>query len=322
MIFQQTDDTLTATILVLPDASLMSLAATLDPMRAANRTAGAQVFDWQVVSIDGQPVVTSSGLPVQVDAAFDPQQPGELLIVVAAFNVMRHATPQVLAAIRTAARRASMIGGVEAGSWVLAKTGLLDDRTATTHWEDLEDFAARFPHVQVIPDRWVIDGNIFTTGGAAPALDFMLALIRARRGYGAALSVASLYVYEEMHLPSDAQPLVSMGRIGRREPRVAEAIRIMEEHLDAPLPVSVIAKRAGCATRTLEGLFRDLVQVSPGAYYLSLRLQAARRLVVDTDLSMAETAVRTGFSSIASLSRAFRRQYGHPPTAARRKLKP
>lgn len=98
---------------------------------------------------------------------------------------------------------------------------------------------------------------------------------------------------------------------------MACAIRVMEEHLEAPLPISAIAARAGCSVRTLENLFRDSVQTSPGAYYLSLRLQAARRLIVDTDLSMAETAVRTGFSSIASLSRAFRRQFGHPPSAAR-----
>lgn len=322
MIFQPSEHSLRATILVLPDASLMSLAATLDPMRAANRISGGTPYRWRVVSVDGQPVTTSCGLPVQADGPFQPHEDCDLLIVVAAFNVARHASGAVLSAVRQGARRARMVGGVEAGSWVLALAGLLDQRRATTHWEDLEDFAARFPQVQVMPDRWVVDGPVFTTGGAAPALDFMLALVRARQGFGAALNVASLYVYEEVRLPSDAQPLVSLGRIGRLERRVAHAIRIMEEHLDAPLTISAIATRVKCSTRTLEGLFREAVQTSPGAYYLSLRLQAARRLVVDTDLSMAETAVRTGFSSIAALSRAFRRQFGQPPSAARNRSKP
>ena len=317
MIFQHSDQTLCVTILVLPDASLMSLAATLDPMRAANRISGGTPYRWRVVSTDGKAVATSCGLPVQVDGPFQPQQECDLLIVVAAFNAARHARHAVLAALRQGARRARMVGGVEAGSWVLAMAGLLDQRKATTHWEDLEDFAARFPQVQVIPDRWVVDGPVFTTGGAAPALDFMLALIRARQGFGAAMNVASLYVYEQVRLPSDAQPLVSLGRIGRLERRVALAIRLMEEHLDAPLPIRAIAGRVPCSIRTLEGLFRDVVESSPAAYYLSLRLQAARRLIVDTDLSMAEIAVRTGFSSIAALSRAFRRQFGHPPTGAR-----
>lgn len=318
MLFQRSDKALRATILVLPDASLMSLAATLDPMRAANRISGVAGFSWRVVSMDGAAVATSCGLPLQVDAAFDPQQECDMLVVVAAFNVARHVTPAVLAAVRQGARRASLVGGIEAGSWVLALAGLLDLRKATTHWEDLEDFAARFPQVEVIPDRWVVDGPVFTTGGAAPALDFMLALIRARHGFGAAMNVASLYVYDEVRLPSDAQPLVSLGRLGKLERRVAQAIQLMEGHLDSPLPIRQIALEVHCSTRTLETLFRRVVQVSPGTYYLSLRLQAARRLVVDTDLSMAETAVRTGFSSIAALSRAYRRQFGVAPSAARR----
>lgn len=317
MSFPPSDRRLGATILVLPEASLMSLAATLDPMRAANRIAGGSAFHWRVVSVDGKPVTTSCGLAMQVDGAFAPQEECDLLIVVAAFNVARHMTPRLIAALRLAARRAGMIGGVEAGSWALAMAGLLDQREATTHWEDLEEFAARFPAVRVKPDRWVVDGPVFTTGGAVPALDFMLGMIRRRLGIGAALNVASLYVYDEVRLPSDAQPLVSLGRLGRLESRVAQAIRLMEEHLETPLAIAEIARRIGCSSRTLEGLFRETVQATPGAYYLSLRLQLARRLVVDTDLSMAETAVRTGFSSIAALSRAFRRQFGHPPSAAR-----
>ena len=147
----------------------------------------------------------------------------------------------------------------------------------------------------------------------------MLALIRARQGFGTALNVASLYVYEEVRLPSDAQPLVSLGRVGRMERRVAAAFQRASRTVH---PGRDGADRVNCSTRTLEGLFRDAVQASPGAYYQSLRLQAARRLVMDTDLSMAEIAVRTGFSSVAGLSRAFRRQFGQAPSAARRGSKP
>lgn len=318
MVFQRSDQPLKATILILHDASLMSVAATLDPMRAANRVSGQQPYRWWIVSVDGAPVRTSCGLALQVDGPLGAQGDCDLLIVVAAFNVAHHATPAMLATLRQAARRARMVGGIEAGSWVLAMAGLLDQRRATTHWEDLEDFAARFPQIRVIPDRWVVDGPVFTTGAAAPALDFMLALIRARQGTSAALNVASVYVYDEVHLPTDAQPLVSLGRNSHLDQRLARVVGIMEQHLDNPLSIREIADRTGCSTRTLEGLFRDLVQTSPAAYYLALRLQSARRLVADTNLSMADIAVRTGFSSIASLSRAFRRRFGQPPTAARR----
>src|SRR3546814_3338226 len=82
--------------------------------------------------------------------------------------------------------------GVEAGSWLLARAGLLDGRAATTHWEDLEDFAARFPEIAVRPDRFVVDGRTFTSGGASPTFDLMLHLIRSRFGYPLALEVASV----------------------------------------------------------------------------------------------------------------------------------
>ena len=318
MIFEGSEDSLDITLLVYPDASLMSLAATLDPMRAANRVAGRRIYRWEIVSMDGTPPVTSCGLPIPVDGRFEPARRRDVLIVLAAFNVFEHSTPKALHAVRNGARNSVMTGGIEAGAWVLGLAGLLDGRAATTHWEDLEEFAARFPMADVRPDRWVIDGPVFTAGGAMPALDLMLALIRARQGFSTALDVASLYIYDEAHPASDAQPLVSLGRLGDREPRVAAAIRLMEAHLDQPLPVSAIARRIGISARTLETLFRGTVGTSPGAYYLSLRVKAARRLVLDTRLSMADTAERTGFSSIASLSRAFRRQYGMPPTAARR----
>ncbi|WP_241963358.1 GlxA family transcriptional regulator [Paracoccus suum] len=320
MIFQPNTAPLDVTVLVLPEASLMSLAATVDPMRAANRITGGTPYRWRVVSMDGQPVATSGGLMVQVDAAFQPAQDCDLLLVVAAFNAARHATAPTLAAVRQGARRARMVGGVESGSWVLALAGLLDGRAATTHWEDLEDFAARFPQIKVLPDRWVVDGSVVTTGAAAPALDFMLALIRARQGIGAAMNVASLYVYDEVRLPTDAQPLVSLGRIDCLDRRVARAIRLMEEHVDTPRTVGAIATEIGCSSRTLELLFREAVKTSPADYYASLRLQVARRMIVDTDLSMVEIAIRTGFSSISALSRAYRRRFGHPPTAARRAL--
>jgi len=251
MIFEASDDPLDITLLVYPDAPLMSLAATLDPLRAANRVSGCQLYRWEIVSIDGTAPVTSCGLPVPVDGRFEPARRRDVLIVLAAFNVVAHSTSRVLHAVRTGARNATMVGGVEAGAWVLGLAGLLDGRAVTTHWEDHEEFAARFPLADVRPDRWVVDGPVFTAGGAMPALDLMLALIRARQGRSIALDVASLYVYDETRAANDSQPLVSLGRLREREPRVAAAIGLMEQHLDQALPVSAIARRIGISARTL-----------------------------------------------------------------------
>ena len=178
--------------------------------------------------------------------------------------------------------RRAPVGGIEAGTWLVGRAGLLEGRAATTHWEDMEDFAAAFPGADVRPDRYVIDGPVFTTGGASPTFDLMLHLVRSRLGMAVALDVASVFIYDQARAATDAQPLVSLGRLDGYDPRLAQAIRLMEAHVDQPLTIAAIAKRAGVTARTLERIFRKSIGETPGAYYLRLRLNAARRLVVDT----------------------------------------
>ena len=316
-IFTPSDDPLRVTLLLLPDSSMMSLASTLEPMRAANRLARRPLFSWRIVTPEGTPAALTCGVPVAAEP-FGKDAEGDALIVVAGFNQDRHAGKGTLAALRAAARRFRAVGGVEAGGWLLARAGLLDGHAATTHWEDLEDFGASFPEVNLLPDRYVIDGRFFTSGGASPTFDLMLHLIRSRFGYPLALEVASVFIYDEAHTPNDAQPLVSLGRLAGHEPRVAAAIRLMEAHLDGPLSTAAIAKRLDLSVRMLELLFKQALGIGPGTYYLRLRLQAARRLLLDTRLSMQTIAVRSGFGSHSAFSRTFRRHYALSPSAYRR----
>jgi transcriptional regulator GlxA family with amidase domain len=211
------------------------------------------------------------------------------------------------------------MGGVDTGAWILGKAGLLDGKSATTHWEDLEDFADYFRGTNVQPDRFVIDEDVITIGGASPTFDFMLHLIRSRLGYPAALEVASVFVYDETHFSTDAQPLVSLGLLNDFEPRVTKAIRIMESNLDEPISATSIAKRLNISSRRLENLFQLHLQTTPGAYYLNLRLLRAKKYVTDTLLPMQEIAIRTGFNSLSSFSRSFKKSYHSSPSAYRQR---
>lgn len=328
-IFSPSDEPLQVDLLVLPEASLLSLASVMEPMRGANRVAGRALFTWRLVSPTGAAVASSSGLPIAVDGAFGGAMDGtlggaattgaaEAVVAISSFNVDRHGDARVLAGLRAAARRGAAMGGVEAGSWLLARAGLLAGRRATTHWEDLEPFAAAHPEIDVRPDRFVVDGARFTTGGASPALDMMLHLVRARAGYAIALDVASLFIYDQR--PAEApQPQVSLGRLGWREPRLRAAVAALEETIADPIPTPALAARVGCSPRRLEELFRDRLGVGPYAYGLTLRLNAARRMALETAAPMAEIAAATGFSSASAFARAFRSRFGESPGAARRR---
>jgi len=317
-IFRSERETLKVTFLVFSGSSIMCVASAVDPLRAANRISGETSFDFKLVSVTGEAPVTTCGLPVAVSGRFDAAEPTDMLVVVAGFGTQNYATSALLAGLRRAARAARACGGVEAGTWLVARAGLLEGRSATTHWEDMEDFSAAFPGVDVRPDRYVIDGPVFTSGGASPTFDLMLHLVRTRLGMAAALDVASVFIYDQARAATDAQPLVSLGRLDGYDPRLAQAIRLMEAHVDRPLTIDAVARRAGVTARTLEGIFRKSIGETPGAYYLRLRLSAARRLVVDTRIAMADIAGRTGFSSAAAFSRAFSRAFGEAPARLRR----
>ena len=238
--------------------------------------------------------------------------------MIASFNQQQHAGPAHLKLIKRLARNYSAIGGIEAGSWILARCGLLEHRSATTHREDFEEFSAHFPGIDLKPDRFVIDGKLFTTGGASPTFDFMLYLIRARFGYPLAMEVASVFIYDSARSATDMQPLVSLGMLETKEPRVAAAIQAMEQHIDDPLSISQVAAQVELSIRMLEYLFRQTLNLTPAAYYRRLRLQTARRMVIDTRLRMQEIAIRTGFNSLPSFSRLFKQYYRQSPGECRK----
>jgi transcriptional regulator GlxA family with amidase domain len=314
-IFSPSTAPLTIALYVLPQASILEVASALDPLRNANRQLGHEAYRWRVVTPDGQPAPLTCGIELPSSGPLSAALGAEALIVVAGYRLNEVATRPLIRDLRRIAPRFQLVGGIDAAPWVLARAGLLDGYRATVHWEDLEDLAAAHPHVDVVPDRFVIDRNRVTISGAAPAADFMLHLIRARHGAALARQVANSFLTrarpgtEPQIAPQDPDPAL--------DPRVAAALARMEAQIDSPVPASEIARAVGLSPRRLETLFRAALNTTPAAHALDLRLQAARRMLTDTRHPLAEVALRTGFSSPATLSRAFRARFGQPPGSLR-----
>lgn len=317
-IFAPASAPLTIAVLVLPHASILSVAGVLDPMRAANRHLGRDAFRWRVVSPDGRAVPLTCGLELPARGGLAAAEGADALIVIAGFRLAEVTTRPLMRDLRRMAPRLRAMGALDGGPWVLARAGLLDGHRATTHWEDLEDFAAAHPAIEVVPDRYVISGPRITAGGAAPATDMMLHLIGARHGPALAMQVAGSFITTAR---AGSEPQVAAHPApgdARRDPRVTQTIARMETRLDDPEPVARLARSAGVSVRRLEGLFRAELGMGPGAYQRELRLQAARRLVTDTRHPLGEVALRAGFASQAAFSRAFRARYGQSPSRLRR----
>lgn len=320
VIFAPSTRPLSIAVLVLPHASILEVASVLDPLRSANRHLGHEGFRWRVCTPDGQPAPLTCGISLPSSGPLNSAEGAEVLIVISGYRLNEVATRPLIRDLRRIAHRFAMVGGVDSAPWVLARAGLLHGHRATVHWEDLEDLATAHPDVDVVPDRWVIDGNRMTAGGAAPAQDLMLHLIRSRHGAPLARQVAQSFIVtarpgsDPQIAPRTNDPLL--------DPRVARAVARMEAQLETPEGVAATAAAVGLSPRRLESLFRESLGTTPGAYALSLRLAAAQRMLTDTSHSLTEIALRTGFSGPTTLGRAFRSHYGHAPGKLRAGRKP
>ena len=241
-LFPSGDTLLKTAVLVLDRCNTLSFASAVDPLRAANRRAGRALFNWSFFTPDGNPAMLTSGLQIE-GAAIATLDVCDLLIIVAGFDLEAHATPRLLASLRRLYAKGTAVAAIDGAPWLLARAGLLDGHAATTHWEDLEDFATRFPNVDTRRDRFVIDPPFATSGGAAPGLDMMLHLIGTRFGASLAARVASAFVYDPVPLGQQGAGPGAAPRPIRRNPLIAKALDLMERHIDEPLSIPEIAQR-------------------------------------------------------------------------------
>lgn len=308
-------------ILVLPETNLILLASVIEPLRAANRIAGRDLYRWTLHSADGRPIETTSGIPVPVAGAFRPARETDPLFVLASYNWKDAASRELRFLLSKTARHRTLIAGIESGSFILAEASLLDGFSATPHWEDFEDFSRTYPQVETVRERFVIDGKRITTGGPLPTLDLMLELIRRAHGYSLALEVSRLFIYEQDRARSDVSESRAVGPADTMDIRVQAALKLMEDTVDAPMPLSKLARRAGVSIRHLQDLFRQTMGAAPHTHYLALRLNAARRKVIETKASFADIAAETGFNSASAFSRSYRAGYAESPSETRRRLR-
>jgi transcriptional regulator GlxA family with amidase domain len=297
-------------MLLFDGFSNLCLANAVEPLRAANTLARRTLYRWQFLSMGDEPVLSSSGLPVQADT-LSRQSHGSYLFVMPSYGHGSLATPATIRALRSAATRFKMLVGLDTGSWLLAKAGLLDGHRATCHWDVLDALAETFPEVSVTEDRFVIDGDRSSCGGATTTLDLMLELIERRHGAALSLEVAALFMYGERAPRVDPERLIPAHR------SVRAAAALMRRHVEEPWTIDAIAEGVGLGRRTLELACRTHAGLSPARIYRAIRLAEARRRLEQTRESIAEISLRAGYRDATAMARAFKAEFGITPSDAR-----
>ncbi|MDB2390640.1 GlxA family transcriptional regulator [Alphaproteobacteria bacterium] len=318
--FSLTSAPLEIEVLLLPQCNLVQLASVIEPLRVANRMASRQLYSWHISTEDGQSITTTSHIPIPADSAFDPAARVAPLFVVASYAPLTVLSDSVIHSLSQARRFRDAIIGIENGVWPMAEAGLLNDCKVAAHWEDADALAAHYPFLNVVSQHHVIDGKRITTAGSLPTLDMMLALIRARQGFAFAMLVSRQFIYTPSGEADNVSPSPVPGVMRAGDRRLAVVIRYMEDNLETPLSITHLAKQAGMSTRRLHMLFTSVLGASPKRYYLALRLNAARRQLIESRLPIAEIAVTSGFTSQAGFSTCYRSSFGETPSETRRTI--
>lgn len=299
--------------LLLDRFTMISFAGAIEPLRIANRVAGRTIYRWKLAGEGGEVAVCSNGAAFKLDMGLDEIDRDDTVLVCGGIDVQHATTRAVQGWLRREARRGVAMGGLCTGAHALAKAGLLDGKKATIHWENQDGFLEEFEDVKLTKSVFVIDGNRLTSAGGTASIDLMLKIIAADHGEDLANTVADQLVYNSIRTDQDTQRLSIPTRIGVRHPKLAQVIQMMEAAIEEPMSPADLAEDVGMSTRQLERLFRRYLNRSPKRYYMELRLQKARNLLMQTDMSVINVALACGFASPSHFSKCYRSHYNTTP---------
>ena len=301
--------------LLLDRFTLLAFSAALDPLRVANQLAQKPLYRWTIYSQNGTPVTASSGIEVSVHASLD-TLPHDLRLLVCSGNQGNEAATEAsVAAIRKHARFGGKVGGICTGAATLARAGLLKDRIFTLHWENQPGFVERFPDLSPSPKRFEIDGDLWTCGGGAAATEMMLSVIQSDFGRDFAIVVSDMCL-NSGDLEKPARQRSSLARaLSTRNTKLVQVVQAMYNNIEEPVSLDDLGKSTDLSRRQIERQFAQFLGVSPMVAYRNIRLDRARSLVIETDMTISEIAVACGFSSATVFSRQYKDRFGSSPSA-------
>ncbi|MYG51515.1 MAG: GlxA family transcriptional regulator [Rhodospirillaceae bacterium] len=309
-------------IVLVEDFALMSFAAVIEPLRAANLLAGKPVYDvacFAAGRATARTVRSSSGASVPAGSLADAAGPFDLVFAVAGGDPVGYRDDFTFQWLRRQARHGRMLGGVSGGPAILANAGVMANRRMTIHWEHAAALAERHPGLLLERTLYVVDRDRMTCAGGTAPLDMMHALIAEHLGPDFARRVSDWFMHTDVRPAGGPQRAGLAQRYATNRHVVLAGIEAMENHIADPLPLADLARVVGVSARQLNRQFRAGLGRSAGAFYRDLRLDKARELLRQTDLPVLELALATGFAGSAHFATAFRRRFGRPPSRDRQR---
>jgi transcriptional regulator GlxA family with amidase domain len=285
-----------------------------------DRTAdGLPGYDFAVCAVEAPPLRTSSGFMIDTPHGLDRLARADLIAIPAWRDVEELPPEALLEALREAVARGARVMSLCSGAFVLAAAGLLDGRTATTHWRYAARLAERYPSVIVDPNvLYIDDGPVLTSAGTAAGIDLCLHIVRTEHGATVANKLARRMVVPPHRDGGQAQYIEMPVVDHERGDDLTSVLAWAQERLDQPLTVRHLAGRANMSARTFARRFVDVTGTTPHQWLLAQRVEMAQRMLEQTDHGVEEVAQRAGFGTAAMLRHHFSHWRGTSPQLYRR----
>jgi AraC family transcriptional regulator, transcriptional activator FtrA len=293
---------------------------TVELFALARPELGVPWYEFAVCAAERTPLHAAGGIEVRVRHGLKLLAEADTIVIPGWRDVHEPPPPALLRAVRRAYERGARLCSICSGVFVLAASGLLEGRRATTHWRYVEQLARAYPGVRVEPNAlYTHDGRLLTSAGSAAGLDMLLHLVRCDFGARVANQVAQRLVIPPHREGDQAQyvprPVPADGR-----GRLARLMDFVRAHLERPHTLASLSRRAAMSPRTLQREFAAATGLAPHAWLIRIRLELAQELLETTRLTAAAVATRAGFGSAESLRHHFRRRVGTSPAAYRRRF--
>ena len=308
--------------LLLDNFSLLAFTSTIEPLRMANQLSGEPLYSWATVGETGMPVACSNGLEISPDysiGALENVDAFDAVFVCGGIYIHKLDTETSVNWLRGLAKSQVVLGAVCTGSYVLARAGLLDGYRFTIHWENIASAREEFPHLVISPELFEIDRDRYTCAGGTAPIDMMLHEVRRQNGAELATAISEQFMCERIRDQHDRQRVPLTQRIGTSQPKLAEAVSLMEANIEEPMTLDELSHHVGLSRRQLERLFQRYLNCVPTRYYLELRLERARQLLLQTSKPIVDIALACGFVSAPHFSKCYRDTFSVPPRDERRR---
>ncbi len=304
-------------LLLINNFALMSYASTVEPMRAANLLSGQALYKIEHLCSGDSIATSSGGINFEATLKLKDATKLDILFVIAGGNPSIFENEEIFATLRKLATRGVVLGGVSAGPYILATSGVMNDRRMTVHWEHAPSLIERLPDLLVTRSLYVMDRDRLTCAGGTSPLDMMHALITNHHGAQFARNVSDWFMHTEVRPAGGQQRAGLVERHNTTNASVIKTIEVMENHLADPLSLNQLANLCNLSPRQLNRVFKTNIGLGTMQFYTELRLNQSRKLCEQSTLSITEIALATGFSSTSYFSSKFSSHFKISPSEAR-----